>query len=622
MRRVTIFKSILWTIIGLAMASGLTRMFFGLGSVTNQGDATPWGIWKGVNVVPGIALAAGGFVVTALIYVLRRNDLARYSKFAVLLAFLGYISAATALVVELGLPWMVWHPVIYWQHHSALFEISWCVILYLGVLFLEFVPVPLEETGWFASVRRFLIKYKLVLVILGVMISTLHQSSLGTLFLITPNKLHPLWYSSLLPIQFFISAIAIGPLMVMLAVLVVSALYKKPLEIDKLGKFGLFSMAVLAIYGLIRIIDIVVTGKTALIFDGSWQSLVFLLEIVLILVIPISLLAIKKTRLSKAGLWLASLSGVLGMVLNRADIAGIMLVRTGKLYIPTIYEVFISLGILSAAALVFLFCVERLKLWETKWEDPLERSDALPEFDRSSEVWLGSPRLAGRTIYSLIFIVSLAIGFAIISGDRIYSKGVKDVAADKARGSDILFIDGNRDTYGVNFNHAAHMKRRMAPDSCAICHHMNLPQDQNSLCSDCHHNMYTAYDAFRHDWHSDPSGGNIPCNQCHPADLPRSAAGVKPCADCHTNLIPEQATIEIKQYMAPSYTDAMHGTCVSCHQAEANKDETKANLPLCGTCHAAAGPAYLTEKADAFRDTTYNHIVLPLSQLENMERTR
>ena len=110
MNRVNIFKSVLWAITGAAIAFGITRMFFGLGSVSNLSDATPWGIWKGLNVIPGIALAAGGFVVTAIIYIMRRNEYHRYARVAVLLAFLGYLTAATALVVELGLPWMVWHP--------------------------------------------------------------------------------------------------------------------------------------------------------------------------------------------------------------------------------------------------------------------------------------------------------------------------------------------------------------------------------------------------------------------------------------------------------------------------------------------------------------------------------
>ncbi|MEZ5359734.1 MAG: NrfD/PsrC family molybdoenzyme membrane anchor subunit [Candidatus Zixiibacteriota bacterium] len=618
MKRLTTFKSILWTIVGLAMASGITRMLFGLGSVTNQSDAVPWGIWKGINVIPGIALAGGGFVMTAIIYVLRRQEFARYSKFAVLLAFLGYISAATALVVELGLPWMVWHPIIYWQHHSALFEVSWCVMLYLTVLFLEFVPVPLEEIGWFARLRMFLTKYKIYLVILGIMISTLHQSSLGTLFLITPEKLHPLWYTSLLPILFFISAVAVGPLMVILAVLAVSALYRKELERKKLAGIGLISMGILCVYGLIRMIDIIATGKLPQSFNGSWQSNIFWLEMMLICIIPIVFLAVKKLRYSTAGLWAATISSVLGIVLNRADIAGIMLAQTGRLYIPTIYEIFISFGILSAAILVFLFCIDRFKLWETKWEDPRQNPEAKPEFDHATEVWLGSPRLASRTVYSLIFIIALSLGFALISGDRIKSENVEDVIASPARGTDVLYIDGNHDSYGVSFPHKEHMHRVMEADSCSICHHMNMPLDKNSDCADCHRKMYSTFDAFRHDWHAAPDGGNIACTECHPADEPRLKETVAKCDKCHKDLYPEGATIVVKQYIAESYTDALHGTCVPCHKDTAAKDSTKAQLALCTSCHNSPRPSELdNEVMNAYRDTSYNHVVLPYVRTDN-----
>ncbi|MCK5125502.1 MAG: polysulfide reductase NrfD [candidate division Zixibacteria bacterium] len=619
MKRLMTFKSILWTIVGLAMASGITRMLFGLGAITNQSDATPWGIWKGINVVPGIALAAGGFVVTAIIYVMRRHEFSRYSKFAVLLAFLGYISAATSLVVELGLPWLVWHPVIYWQPHSALFEVSWCVILYLTVLFLEFVPVPLDETHWFSGVRRFLIKYKLILVVLGVMISTLHQSSLGTMFLLTPEKLHALWYSSMLPIMFFVSAVAIGPLMVILAVLVVSSLYGRELEREKLGMLGLISMGVLVVYGLIRIIDIAATGKLLLVFDGSWQANIFLLELVLILVLPIIFLAVKKLRYSTAGLWIATISGVLGMVLNRANIAGIMLVQTGNLYIPTIYEIFISVGIISAAILGFLFCVERFKLWETKWEDSRQEPNAQPEFDRSSEVYLGAPRLAGRTIYSMIFVVSLAFGFAVISSDRLYSHGVDDVIAQEARGNGILYIDGNRDNFGVAFGHAEHIKRQQGADSCSVCHHMNLPQDKSSQCSACHRQMYTTTDVFRHDWHASPTGANIACNMCHTPGEEKQKSSAKKCVDCHLDLYPENAVNTFESYLTVSYVDAMHGQCVTCHAERALSDTTKVAQARCPACHTGSLPHYLKEDMrDKLRQPGLSNVIIPKSDV-NLE---
>jgi len=612
MNRLSTFKSILWAITGLAIAFGATRMIFGLGSVSNLSDATPWGIWKGINVVPGIALAAGGFVVTAIIYVMRRHEYHQYAKVSVLLAFLGYITAATALVVELGLPWMVWHPIIYWQHHSALFEISWCVILYLTVLFLEFIPVPLEETSRFAGIRRFLTKYKIVLVFLGIMISTLHQSSLGTLFLITPEKLHPLWYTSILPLLFFISAIAIGPLMLIVAILTISTLYRKHLEMNKLSNIALISMVVLIVYGLLRWIDLAVAGKIAMAFDGSWQTGVFWMENALMLFIPVILLSIPATRRSKTGLWTATGSAVLGMVLNRANMAGIMLVNTGNIYTPTLYEIFISLGIIAAAILAFLFCIERFNIWDVKWTSDEERPDASPRFGHASEVWLGTPRIAGRAVYSLVFVFSLAVGLAVIPSNRIQSAGVRDVPVSRARGGATLNIDGNRDGYGVAFAHDDHARRIGGDSMCVVCHHSNIPLDSQSSCYECHSNMYTTADIFRHDWHADPEGGNLACNICHKADEQRTASTAVACDHCHKDLVPSGATIEIKQYLAPSYADALHGTCITCHKQKAAEMADKENLGQCATCHKLDAPSYLpAEVVTAFRDTMYNHVVLP-----------
>jgi Ni/Fe-hydrogenase subunit HybB-like protein len=616
MNRVKTFKSILWALTGLAVAFGITRMVFGLGSISNLSDSTPWGIWKGLNVIPGIALAGGGFVMTAVIYIMRRQEYKRYSKITVLLAFLGYITAATALVVELGLPWMVWKPIIYWQHHSALFEICWCVILYLTVLFLEFIPVPMEETERFARLRIFLNKYKIVLVFLGIMISTLHQSSLGTLFLITPDKLHPLWYSSLLPVLFFISAVAVGPLMLVLAVLTISYLYRKPLEKDKMANLSFAFMLILAIYGLVRFIDLAVTGKLPIAFNGSWQAWVFWIEITLLLIIPISLLSFRRLRNSTTVLWITTISAVMGVGLDRANIAGIMLIRTGPAYVPTIYEISISLGIISGAILVFLFCVERFNIWEVKWEDPLQKPEAPPRFSRPADVWLGTPRIAGRTIYSLVFVLALASGFMLVSTERIKSAGIEKVPAYRARGGDSLFIDGNHDGYGTLFAHEDHVRRLGEKESCALCHHMNIPLDKQSGCYECHRNMYTTADAFRHDWHASPAGANLTCVECHQSGMQRTATSTKPCDDCHKDLIPENAVIKVDQYDALSYTDAMHGVCVSCHQQKSKTDADKEDLARCPTCHKAREMEYLPpEIRMQFMDTTFNHVVTPVSEL-------
>jgi Ni/Fe-hydrogenase subunit HybB-like protein len=617
MDRVKFFKSVLWIIVGLGMAPFIVRFLFGLGAIANMNDAVPWGLWKGFNIFPGIALAGGGFVMTAVIYIMAKEEYHKYAKISVLLAFLGYITAATALVTELGLPWMVWHPIIYWQHHSALFEVSWCVVLYLTVLFLEFLPVPLDETSRFAGIRKFLTKYKIVLVFLGIMISTLHQSSLGTMWLITPEKLHPLWYTSLLPILFFLSAVAVGPLMLILAILTVKFIYRKEADKNVLSKLGyLFSFFIMT-YGLVRIIDIGVQGKFPIIFDGSWQSALFIIEISLMIVIPLILLWISRIRNSFGGLWVISISAVIGLVLDRATIAGIVLNSGVPIYRPTIFEILISLMIICAAILAFLFCIESFKIWGVKWEDQRDKSESGVEFNYTDRVWLGTPRMAAPTVYSLIFVISLAIGFTILPIKRIYSGGIEEVPARKARGENVLFIDGNRDGYGVVFKHTKHSDSLGIQESCSKCHHMNMPLDKNSGCWECHEYMYSKSSVFNHDWHSSGTGVNISCEQCHPQDRQRSASTAKQCNECHSDLVAPGSNINFKQNMTVSYTDAMHNLCVDCHKQKAIELADKPNLAECATCHKLTPPEHLHELLKWYDEKpSYNRVVLPVEKME------
>jgi Ni/Fe-hydrogenase subunit HybB-like protein len=621
MNRVNKFKTVLWIIFGIGLASLITRFLFGLGSVANMSDAVPWGLWKGFNVFPGIALSAGGFVVTAVIYIMGGERFHRYAKVAVLLAFLGYISAATALVTELGIPWMVWHPIIYWQPHSALFEVSWCVMIYLTILFLEFLPVPLEETSRFAKIRRLLIKYKMILVFLGIMISTLHQSSLGTMWLLAPYRIPALWFTSLVPVLFFISAVAVGPMMLILAVLTISHLYKKTIEYDILNKLAIPSIVVAIIYGFVRLIDIGIDGKFSNIFDGSWRSIMFIVEMALIFVVPTFLLGFRKLRQRTSCLWFGALSMVIGVLLNRANMAFIVHYNVEPFYFPTLFEIFISLAIYTGAILAFFFVIERFKIWENKWDDPGEEPQALPEFSGNSRVCLGTPHISARTIFSFIFIFSLSFGFAMLPMDRIQNEGVYPIKTEKARGGDTLFVDGNHDLHGVLFNHEFHIQKNGDKQSCVLCHHSNIPLDKESSCTVCHSKMYQASDAFRHEWHSDPEGANIACGECHLIAETKSAASAKECTDCHKRLSPLQAGIQIEKYTAPSYADAMHGTCISCHQQKMKILTDRPELTLCTTCHQETIPEYMqSDYQKKFKKHYFNQVVIPNKKLIKTEK--
>ncbi|HER00276.1 MAG TPA: Ni/Fe-hydrogenase cytochrome b subunit [candidate division Zixibacteria bacterium] len=585
MDRVKIFKLILWIVTGLGLSAAIARFAFGLGVTTNLSDTTPWGFWIGFDVVSGVALAAGGFVITATVYIMRKEEFHPIVKPAVLTAFLGYIAVIVGLLFDLGLPWNIWHPVVQWQHHSALFEVAWCVMLYTTVLALEFSPVPLEETSRYAKIRSFLMRYRLVFVILGIMLSTLHQSSLGSLFLIMPFKLHPLWYTPILPIMFFISAIALGLMMVTFESLFTSWLYRRKAETPLLAKLGKAAVWVIAIYALVRFIDLGARGALGYIFAGSFESIMFIVEASMVIIIPLILLSIPRTRHSLKGLWAASLLVVLGIVFNRINVAGLMMTSaTGSHYVPSLSEILISASVVSAAVLAFLFAVEHFKVWERKPIDPEAKVEKLPEFDRASNTWLGRPEVAARIKYSLAFVLAVAVGLMFWPFDRLESRGIQDTPVVKARGGEKLIINGNRNFDLVLFKHKMHEDTLGGKESCVKCHHMNIPGDKESGCWQCHADMNKYTDAFRHDWHASPSGGNLGCVKCHEPDQPKMALTASECNECHKDLIPPGAAIKVEDYTAPGYVDAMHGSCVECHKEKAAALD-KPKLPQCTTCH-------------------------------------
>jgi Ni/Fe-hydrogenase subunit HybB-like protein len=621
MNRVQNTQLVLWLITGLAAAVGVTRFIFGLGATTNLTDTTPWGFWIGFDVMAGVALAGGGFVITAIFYIMRREEFHHLVKPAVLTAFLGYVAVIVGLLFDLGLPWNIWHMMIYWNPHSPLFEVGWCVMLYTTVLLLEFSPVPLEEFSRYARLRGFLMKFRFPLVLLGIMLSTLHQSSLGSLFLIMPFKLHELWYSSILPIQFFISAVALGLMMVSLESLVTHWLYRREPETGLVAKLAKATMWVLMIYLGVRLVDIVVSGELAMIFSGTWESNLFIFELLISILIPIILFSIPRVRRSAAGQWFGSSMVVFGMVLNRINVGGLtMLGVTGDSYVPSWMEIVISLGVVSMTALLFLFAIEKFHIWEQRPRHPESDPHTEPLFDHTTEVWLGSPVVAARTKYSLAFILSFAVAFALIPGNRTQSKGIQNVTVHKARGGDTLFVDGNRDGYGVMFDHARHADSLNPRVSCISCHHMNVPQDKESGCWECHRSMYTETHVFNHDWHTAASGGNIACNQCHDPDVVRQDSTAKKCEDCHIDLVPSESTVLVDDYVAGSYTDIMHEQCIGCHKKKAAEIADKPDLALCPTCHQSSPEPYL--KPDVMMELAGQHftrVAIPAQSFETEE---
>ena len=624
MSRVNKFKVILWIIVGIAAEVEITRFIYGLGVTTNLTDNTPWGFWIGFDVMGGVALAAGGFVIAAINYIFGRKRFHPISRAAILTAFLGYIAVVLGLLFDLGLPWNIWHMVIFWNPHSPLFEVGWCVMLYLTVLFLEFAPVVLErwpKIKWAKKIYDALYKLRIPLVILGIMLSTLHQSSLGSLFLAMPYKLHPLWYSPMLPVIFFISAVCLGMMMVMVESMTSSWLYKREPERDILNVLKKYAIWAIIFYAVVKFGDVIIRGAAPLMFEGSWAAFLFWFEIAVSIGFPLLVFALPALARNINWLYAASLAGVFGIVLNRLNVGGIThlnnLTGTGAFYIPSWMELSVSAGVVSVAMLVFFYFVENYKVWEEKPVDPTLDPKVKPEFG-ANRVYLGSTKAANRTKFSFAFVIAFAIGFAVISGEDIESKGLVDVPVSPARGADTLFIDGNRDGYGVYFKHTLHSKASDSAaafvENCATCHHMNKPADKNTSCFECHFNMYTAGDAFRHDWHASKMGANLRCFDCHAKDQHKSAESAADCDKCHTDLIPKDATIEINEYETVPYVDAMHMQCIGCHETVQKADPElmarEIKLTDCRNCHPE-GQEYRYTKRLFDRPERNKWVVIP-----------
>ncbi len=587
MDRVKTTKLILWMLVGLGFAVGVTRFFFGLGATTNLTDAIPWGFWIGFDVMGGVALAAGGFVITAAVYVMRREEFHPIVRPAVLTAFLGYLAVIVGLTFDVGLPWNLWRPILpwNWQFHSALFEVAMCVMFYTTVLAAEFLPVPMESFGKLATIRNFLVKYRLVFVILGIMLSTLHQSSLGSLFLIMPYRVHPLWYSPILPILFFTSAVLLGLMMVSLESHCSSWLYRREPETHIIGKLQGAAKWVAMLYLGIRLVDLIVRGKLVNAFEPSWQTAMFWLELSCMAIIPIVVLFLFDVRDKFKTQWLLGFLGVFGIVLNRINVGGFThLDRNMPFYIPAWSEIAISAAVVAGFGLIFLFAIDHFNIWEEPVEDPDEDVKRKPIFGVDA-VWLGNAAMSARVKNSMAFVLAAAIGFALLSQDDIFAKGSELIPARPARGDvhGVLWIDGNVDSYGVSFKHQFHVDK-LGEKSCVRCHHMNLPRDTNSTCSNCHRDMYVPTDAFGHEWHASSEGGKLACFECHTEGQIKSKETAKQCTACHQDLVPQGATIQVKQYLALGYTEAMHQMCIGCH-VEKSKELNRPELPRCATCH-------------------------------------
>jgi Ni/Fe-hydrogenase subunit HybB-like protein len=380
-------KITLWrVIVALIFVAGIyatyARFALGFSQSTHLTDPQPWGLWVGLGTLCGVGLSAGGFGIAAAVYLLGFERYRPVLRTAVLVSFLGYMSVIAGMMYELGLPWRIWHPIFMWNRHSMLFEVSWCVMLYSTVLSLEFSPALVEKIPW-KGLRDWYLKQQhrilIGLVLVGCVLSSLHQSFLGGLYLLTKGKLDPLWYTPYLTTLFYLSAIPAGLAVTVIALYLCVRSLNVKLDTAILSELSRVIAPMLGLYGMFRFVDLFSRNALPYLFRRREESFSFWLEFGLLVVAPIVLLNIEKVRNNPQRLyWTCSLV-VMGFMANRLNVSitGLQ-ASSGIYYVPKWTEFAASLMVLTAVVMAFRYAVTYL--------------DILPK--NSSTRWMAGERVA------------------------------------------------------------------------------------------------------------------------------------------------------------------------------------------------------------------------------------
>jgi formate dehydrogenase iron-sulfur subunit len=380
----------------------VARFVLGLGGSTHLSDTFPWGLWIVFDLV-WIAVAAGAFAMAGIIYVFQRKDLYSLGRTAVLMGLLSYSFVTVTLIADLGLPWHFWQLGVQAPEHSAMFEVSWCVGLYVTILALEFLPVALERFGMVKAMERWktvaplwvvtavtLFVYlmsrdlgltalafvvfaflawafrpaagekpvPIMLAIAAVTLSTMHQSSLGSLFLLMPDKLDAAWWSPIMPVWFFLSSIAAGIALVILVEMWIAKAWGRTLRMPQLASLGKIGFWALLVFEVVRVGDLVFRDQLSAAFAGPKAAL-FAAEILLGGVLPLALLATSKLRENPKVLFWGALLSCGGVVLDRTNVVLFAMKLKGPMpfapepYTPSAFEWGVSVGLIAAT--IFLF---------------------------------------------------------------------------------------------------------------------------------------------------------------------------------------------------------------------------------------------------------------------------
>jgi Ni/Fe-hydrogenase subunit HybB-like protein len=358
---VTVTLAALTVVAGVVL---LVRFFFGLGAVTNISDGFPWGVWVVYDVMIGSALACGGYSIALLVYIFNRGEYHPLVRPALLASLFGYTLAGAAVVVDLGRYWNVWH--IFWpgyaQVNSVMFEVAVCITAYIFVMWIEFSPVFLEKFGM-KDVKRKLNKALFLIVALGVLLPSMHQSSLGSLLVVFGYQINPLWQSGwLIPLEYLMTAVLIGFAIVIFEATLAARAFKRPMETAMLAKLARIIYGILIAYVVVRFGDLIVRGAILEAFRPSVEALMFWIETACFIA-PIVILRRPEARSRAAMLFVCAVLVLLGGSLLRID--GYLVgyeTGAGWHYFPSVPELLVTVGMISAEILGYIIFVRTLPI--------------------------------------------------------------------------------------------------------------------------------------------------------------------------------------------------------------------------------------------------------------------
>ena len=352
-------------LVAIGCAAALYRFGVGLGAATNLSDNVPWGLWVAVDVLSGVALAAGGFGITAAVYIFNMKKYKPIARPAILTAWIGYTVVVMGLVIDIGKPLAFWHPLVMWNPRSVMFEVVVCITLYSTVLAFEFAPAFLERLQW-NGLLKVLKFFHYPLVIAGIVLSFLHQSSLGGFFLIMPHKVPALWWTKNLPYMFYISAIALGLAMVSFESIVSARAFKREQETEIVQGLGRGVLITLCLYLACKLGDLAYRGALPLLFTSGKASVLFNIELLIGVIIPIALYSMKSVRESVNGLLLAASCVIVGTIMNRFNVNFFAQAGPNTHYFPSIMEILVTVGLVSLMILLYRLAVTYLPVFHAE----------------------------------------------------------------------------------------------------------------------------------------------------------------------------------------------------------------------------------------------------------------